>query len=212
MWWHGDNINRNKFCNHRLCHDDVIKWKHFPRYWPFVRGIHRSPVNSPHKTSDAELWCFLWFALNKRPSKQSRRRWFDISDLCRDRSLTVFGRFPSKDELDGALIFSLLLLLTRPCMNTLVASDLRRHDHHMTSLQWASVLTSPWKRLMVLRDFKYDIHMIPYKKQFHNQLTSNILLNKIFCDTRYIFKLLRKIISMQKSVGLSFKQISWNTI
>ena len=29
--------------------DDVIKWKHFSRYWPFVRGIHRSPVNSPHK-------------------------------------------------------------------------------------------------------------------------------------------------------------------
>ena len=28
-------------------------WRHqmetFPRYWPFVRGIHRSPVNSPHK-------------------------------------------------------------------------------------------------------------------------------------------------------------------
>ena len=24
-------------------HDDVIKWKHFPRYWPFVRGIHRWP-------------------------------------------------------------------------------------------------------------------------------------------------------------------------
>ena len=23
--------------------------KHFPRYWPFVRGIHRSPVNSSHK-------------------------------------------------------------------------------------------------------------------------------------------------------------------
>ena len=30
-------------------HDDVIKWNHFPRYWPFARGIHRSPVNSPHK-------------------------------------------------------------------------------------------------------------------------------------------------------------------
>ena len=30
-------------------HDDVITWNHFPRYWPFVRGIHRSPVNSPHK-------------------------------------------------------------------------------------------------------------------------------------------------------------------
>ena len=32
-----------------LFHDDVIKWKHFPRYWLFVRWIHRSPVNSPHK-------------------------------------------------------------------------------------------------------------------------------------------------------------------
>ena len=32
-----------------MIHDDVMKWKHFPRYWPFVRGIHRSPVNSPHK-------------------------------------------------------------------------------------------------------------------------------------------------------------------
>ena len=30
-------------------HDDVITWKHFPRHWPFVWGIHRSPVNSPHK-------------------------------------------------------------------------------------------------------------------------------------------------------------------
>ena len=30
-------------------HDDVIKWKHFPRNWPFVRGIHRYPVNSLHK-------------------------------------------------------------------------------------------------------------------------------------------------------------------
>ena len=30
-------------------HDDVIKWKHFPHNWPFVRGIHRCSVNSPHK-------------------------------------------------------------------------------------------------------------------------------------------------------------------
>ena len=36
-----------------LNHDDIIKWRHFLHYWPFVRGIHRSPVNSPHKC----LWC-----------------------------------------------------------------------------------------------------------------------------------------------------------
>ena len=42
------------------CHDDVIKWKHFRRYWPFVQGIHWSPVNSPHKGQ----WCgSLMFSL-----------------------------------------------------------------------------------------------------------------------------------------------------
>ena len=30
-------------------HYDIIKWKHFPRYWPFVRGIHHRPENSLHK-------------------------------------------------------------------------------------------------------------------------------------------------------------------
>ena len=28
---------------------DVIKWKHSLRYWPFLWGIPRSPVNFPHK-------------------------------------------------------------------------------------------------------------------------------------------------------------------
>ena len=31
----------------KLSHDNVIKWRPFPRYCLFVRGIH--PVNSPHK-------------------------------------------------------------------------------------------------------------------------------------------------------------------
>ena len=35
-------------------HDDVIKWKHFPHYRPFVRVIHQSLVNSRTKASDAD--------------------------------------------------------------------------------------------------------------------------------------------------------------
>ena len=44
-------IWQQDICNHHdgYDHDDLMKWKHFPRYWPFVRRIHRSPVNSPHK-------------------------------------------------------------------------------------------------------------------------------------------------------------------
>ena len=54
-------------------HGDVIKWKYFPRYWPFVRGIHRSPVNSPHK---GQWHGALMFSLICALSKQSKHRWF----------------------------------------------------------------------------------------------------------------------------------------
>ena len=60
---------------YRYRHDDVIKWKHFPRYWPFVRGIHRSRWIPRTKASNAEPWCFL--RLNKRLSKQTRGWWFE---------------------------------------------------------------------------------------------------------------------------------------
>ena len=43
--WNNKTCMRSTSCHH----DDVIKWIHFPRYLPFVWGIHRSPVNSPHK-------------------------------------------------------------------------------------------------------------------------------------------------------------------
>ena len=46
-----------------IFHDDVpdvLKWKHFLCYWPFVWRIHRSPVNSTHKGQ----WCgALMFSL-----------------------------------------------------------------------------------------------------------------------------------------------------
>ena len=65
-------------------HNDVNKWKHFPRYWPFMRGIHRSPVDFPHKGQWVALWFIFDLCLNKRLSKQSRRRWFETQSrlLC----------------------------------------------------------------------------------------------------------------------------------
>ena len=46
----------NRYWRH--LHDDAIKWKHFPRYWPFVQGIPRSPVNSPHNGQWREALMF----------------------------------------------------------------------------------------------------------------------------------------------------------
>ena len=61
-------------------HDDVIKWRHFPRYWPFVRGVHRSPVNFPHAQRPVTRSFDVFFDLrpNKRLSEQSWGWWFDM--------------------------------------------------------------------------------------------------------------------------------------
>ena len=44
-------VTRPQWANTMVCqiHGDVIKWKHVPRHWPFVRGIRRWPVDSPYK-------------------------------------------------------------------------------------------------------------------------------------------------------------------
>ena len=58
-------------------HDDVIKRKHIPCCWPFVKGIRRSPLDSPHKGPVTRSFgVFFDLRLNKLLSKQSRRRWF----------------------------------------------------------------------------------------------------------------------------------------
>ena len=79
-------------------HDDIIKWKHFPRYWPFVREIDRWPWISQTKASDAKLWCIFDLRLNKRLSKQSRRRWFDTPSYslwrhCNGRKQNTIDRY-----------------------------------------------------------------------------------------------------------------------
>ena len=73
--------------NKNNVHDDVIKWKHFPRYWPFVRGIHRSPLNSPQKGqwrgalmfSLIYAWINAW--LNNREAGDLRRHraYYDVT-------------------------------------------------------------------------------------------------------------------------------------
>ena len=66
-------LNPKGYCVHHS-HDDAIKWKPFPRYWPFPRRIPRSRVNSPHKGQ----WrgALMFYLLSKRLSKQSWGWWF----------------------------------------------------------------------------------------------------------------------------------------
>ena len=72
-------------------HEDVIKWKHFPRYWPFVRGIHRSQVNSPHKGQWRGALMFtlicVWKngCVNNREAGDLRRycAHYDVTVMCK---------------------------------------------------------------------------------------------------------------------------------
>ena len=65
-------------------HDDVIKRKHFPRYGPFVTGIHQWPVDSPHQGhwSGALMFCLICAWANDWANNR------DAGDLRRHRAHT----------------------------------------------------------------------------------------------------------------------------
>ena len=57
----------------RQNHDDVIKWKYFPCYWPFVLTGEFPSQRSVTRSFDV----FFDLCLKKRLSTQSRRWGFD---------------------------------------------------------------------------------------------------------------------------------------
>ena len=96
---------------HDWTHDDVIKWIHFLRYWPFAQGIHRSPVNSPHKGqwraalmfSLISAWINGW--VNNREASDIRRPLghYDVCvkprSHCADHSLPMFPIIADRPDL-----------------------------------------------------------------------------------------------------------------
>ena len=74
----------------------MIKWKPFPRYWPFVPGFHWSPANSPHEgkwRGALFLFCFSISAwtkgwVNNRGAGDSRRH-------CPHYNVTVMLGYPT---------------------------------------------------------------------------------------------------------------------
>ena len=75
-------------------HDDVIKWKHFPCYWRFVRGIHRWLVNSPHKSQwrGSLMFSFIYAWINGSVNNR------EAGDLRRHRAhydVIIMTKLPS---------------------------------------------------------------------------------------------------------------------
>ena len=141
------------------CHDDVIKYTHFYRYWPFVGGINRSPVDSSHR---GQLCRDLMFSLicawknvwNNRDAGDLRRHY--CSNSCDyDNYLSAIGTYyciyysqiiPSdscnvtnslyRGQLRRYVLFSLICAWTNGWKNDRDAGDLRRHRAHYCSNSW----------------------------------------------------------------------------
>ena len=97
-------------------HDDVIKWKHFSRYWPFVRGIHRSPMNSLHNGQwrGALMLSLICVCINGWVNNR------EAGDLRRHRA-----RYDvSENEIDHVTTASHCKHMALPSTNTLTSTPL----------------------------------------------------------------------------------------
>ena len=70
----------------------------FPRYWPFVRGIHRSPVNSPYKGqwrgalmfSLICAWINGWVKIGEAGDLRRHRAYYDVTLMLRSIATIVY--------------------------------------------------------------------------------------------------------------------------
>ena len=118
-----------------LIYHDVIKWRHFPRHLPFVRGIHRIPLT---KASDKELWCFLWSA-----PEQSRRRRFE-SSLWRHCNVATYvcitaSEVNPKDHYDDVIMTTMASQITSLTIvySTVYSGAYQRKHQSSASLAFA---------------------------------------------------------------------------
>ena len=85
-------------------HNDVIKG----RYWPFVRGIHLSPLT---KSQKCRLWCSLDVGPYKLLNKQSKDRRFEIT--CSSCDIVAMNIFDNQ----GSIWFTSILAWIRIYFN-----------------------------------------------------------------------------------------------
>ena len=99
------------------CHyDDVIKWKPFPYYCPFVRGIHQSLVDSLHKGqwhgalmfSLISTWTNAWANNRDAGDLRCNSAHYDITVMMKSRLCNSFGVRANLDFIYGCLISSVL--------------------------------------------------------------------------------------------------------
>ena len=197
-------------------YDDVIKWKQFPRYWPFVLGIHRSPVNSLHKGQWRGALMFpLICGLNKWLSKQSWGWWFETPSHalwchCNANIHFILGISPCVvniiiDILIRCSWYQIICrLLTRFFSSNSIVTK-RRVCYH-----WRLYFPSPKRLLvhrpndlMVIRSFCWKLHKNKFRKlrRWHYRVSSLIPLRVLVYDISYNRVALFRAFKMTLRIG-----------
>ena len=142
-----------------LAHDDVMKWKHFPRYWSFVRGIHKGLWRRALLFSLictwiiclSKQWWGWWF---ETPSRRLWRhcnvmsRWQPSSHVTswHENAFRITGHLwvefngdrwiPPQRAYNAGFDYSIDVSLNNLLTTLKVVSDFKCHDAHVTILKW----------------------------------------------------------------------------
>ena len=179
-----------------VCHDDVLKWKHFPRYWPFVRRTHQSPVNSPHKgqwrgalkISLICTWIKGWVNNREAGDLRRHRAHFDVTIMVatiirrpkwymapkRTRLLYTVSWHTSFFQLESPIatkgVWILILLL---CLN-MVKSNQGMDDNHINHND-----VIKWKHLPHYWPFVRGFHRSPVNSPHKGQWRGALMFSLI---------------------------------
>ena len=128
-----------------LAYDDVFKWKYFPRHRPFVRGIHRSPVNSPHKGQWRRAFMFSLICTWINGWVNNR----DVGDLRRNRAhydITVKWLLSTSTELKLSTHLSTHVLLMLKVLNMCLSGSMHVLTH-LARDKFAAILPTTFQSI-----------------------------------------------------------------
>ena len=139
------NVSYRRIVKSSNLHDNVIKWKHFPRYWPFVRGIYRPPVNSPHKGrwrgalmfSLIHAWTNSWANNGDTGDLRRHRAHYDVSvmEISRELGSCFSIRYPTPHPTPPT---RLLQHSRRPPPPRIIFISLAQNLFHSCQSFWSS--------------------------------------------------------------------------
>ena len=130
-------------------HDDVIKWKHFPSYWPFVRGIYWSIVNSPHKGQWRRAlmfslicaWMNGWVNNREADDLRRHRAHYDVTVMASGVSLKDMDKISFiKQQQKTMKYYGCAKLLRRTIGQYPIT--VRTHDHYGRPSHWTLTVCS----------------------------------------------------------------------